>query len=165
MDTLKSMIVGGAKEFLNEKRMPLMIAGCAIALFGVLAIILWWRGRRSKAEGFQEGGGEQKLEKVITDLPPEIAAPTTEPLYQEDNCATLKKTQDALRLTEMNPKMKEFVASAQFKTMKSDAEENFRALNCDDYLKRIARGEIPAPQTSPDNRPEPPTASAAASSA
>jgi hypothetical protein len=157
MEAIKDLVVGTCKEFLEEQRMPLIIAGVVILLFGVLAGIFWWRGRRggSSVEGFEA--------VPAAEVPPEVAAPETEPMIQQENCDTIKKMRDALRLTELNPKMKEFVQSDQFKAMKSEADEKFRVLECEEYAKKIARGEIQAPQTSPDKGPELPAGVAASS--
>ena len=160
MEALKGYVAGVAGlggEFLQENRMWLAFSGVLLlAIVAVAAVILW--KRRGTREGFQEGVPVKRAADIKIEAPPEVASPTTEPLIQQDDCDTMKKMLDALRLTEMNPKMKEFVASAQFQTIKSEAEEKFRGLDCKEYLDKIARGEIEAPKTSPDMRPEPPPA-------
>lgn len=151
MEALKGYVAGVAgmaAEFLQENRMWLVLSGLILVAILAVGLVIVWK-RRGRREGFQD-------EAAKIELPPEITSPSTEPLIQQDNCDTIRKMRNALRLTEVNPKMKEFVASAQFQTMKSEAEEKFRMLECKEYLDKIARGEIEAPKTSPDMRPEPP---------
>ena len=148
MEAIKGYVAGLAGEFWRENRM--WLAAAAVALILAL-VVVWKRGRA--VEGFQEGPVASAKDLKI-EAPPEVAAPSTEPLIQEENCDTVRKMRDALRLTEMNPKMKEFVQSEQFKAMKSEADEKFRVLGCEEYLKKIARGEIEAPKTSPDKGPQ-----------
>jgi hypothetical protein len=129
-----------------------------IVLVAIIVAAIWYRRRRSR-EGFQEqpASTAQEIAKEIP-IPENVSNPTPTPMDDQAYCATVKKGIDALRLTEMNKKMKEFVESEGFKVMKSNFEEKFRTLNCKEYLEKIAAGVIPAPQTSPDMRPPPPAA-------
>jgi ATP-dependent Lon protease len=131
----------------------------SLAILAV-AVMIWYRRRKAKKEGFQAAAAAapsttvKEIAKEIP-IPDDVANPTAVPMVDESLCSTIKKTIDSLRLTEMNKKMKEFVESEQFKTMKSTMEERFRTLNCKEYLEKVAAGVIPAPQTSPDMRPAP----------
>lgn len=88
---------------------------------------------------------KEEIEKI--DIPP------TPPLYTQEDCANLKQTINSFKLTEMNKKMNEFTGGERFKALKSDMEQRYTNLNCDEYLRKLAAGEIPAPQTAPDKNP------------
>jgi hypothetical protein len=144
MDTIRT--------FVAEHRILLIFAAAAFILSLVIKLVLA-RVTKNIIERFQNTTSVPKITRE--NLPPEIASPDTQPTIQQTDCDILKKAIDAMRLTEQTKKSEELAKSQLFKNMKSEMEEKFRTLDCATYLKRVEAGELSAPQTAPDMRPDP----------
>jgi hypothetical protein len=135
------------------KHRTLLIVGLTVFALSMLAKILLVRVTKRALEPFQNDATAPEL--TLETLPPEIASPGTEPTLQQTDCDVLKKTIDALRLSEQSKKSAEFAKTELFKNIKSEMEDKYRTLECDSYLKRVASGEVSPAQTPPDMRPGP----------
>jgi hypothetical protein len=139
------------RNFVAEHRVLLLFAVATFVLSLVTKFILA-RVTRNVIERFQNAV-DAKSEPSLENLPPEIANPSSKPTLQTEHCDVIKRAIDALRLSEQSKKSGEFPKSEAFKEVKSDMEDKFRTLDCEAYLKRVAAGELPAAQTTPDMRP------------
>ena len=92
-------------QFYREYPLLVKIAAIVFACSILINLVLW-RTQHKLVERFQDiaVASEQEIQKDISNLPPEIRQPETPPMYQQENCATIKKTIDAMKLTEMSKK-------------------------------------------------------------
>jgi hypothetical protein len=141
------------RKFVAEHRVLLLFAAAAF-LFSMVTKFILARVTRNVIERFQNVV-DTKSEPSLENLPPEIANPSTKATLQPEDCDIIKRTLDALRISEQSKKSGEFPKSEAFKAVKSEMEDKFRTLECEAYLKRVAAGELPAAQSTPDMRPGP----------
>lgn len=134
-------------RFVAEHRTLLIVAFTVFALSIVSKIILQ-RVTNTIVERFQVGATAPEPSDSAN-----LVVPKTEPTLQQGDCDILKKTLDALRLSEQAKASAEFTKSDLFKSIKSEMEDKYRTLECDAYLKKLASGEVSAAQTPPDMRP------------
>lgn len=72
----------------------------------------------------------------------------------------LKKTIDSFRLMDISPS-KEAGKSENVQVARGHIDDQYKQLNCDEYLAQLASGKIEAPKTDVKNRPLPPVGATA----
>lgn len=143
------------RKFYEER--PLLVwFAIGMFLISIVTSVLAWRWESNVLENFQDvvAAAEKEMEENLKNLPPEITQPKTGPIFEQENCQMLKKTIDAMKLTEMGKQTKEFAKSELFQAQKSEMEGAFERLGCKEYLEKIAAGEVEAPKTPPEMRPD-----------
>jgi predicted negative regulator of RcsB-dependent stress response len=150
----------------SEHRTGILVASALVTVLAIIGCVMYWqRHRRTRPqkrtrlyESFQNqiAADEEQMKKDLQNLPPEIANAYTPPALKQEDCASIKKMLDVMKIMEISkdPKVKSMGGTSLVQAQKSEIEENFRSLGCKEYLEQIAAGEIPAPQTSPDMRPD-----------
>jgi FtsZ-interacting cell division protein ZipA len=122
-----------------------LIMGGAICTV-ILLVVVWWSRRK---EGFQDAAAPA-TEKI----------PEMPPRYTQEDCMLFKKTMDAFRLMDISPS-KEAGKNEEVQASRSHIEDQYKQLNCDDYLADLASGKIEAPKTDATKRPLPPVGASA----
>ena len=117
-----------------------------IVCVAILIAVLWWRRRK---EGFQDAPAPETKQ-----------IPEMQPRYTQESCMLFKKTMDAFRLMDISPS-KEAGKSEEVKSSRSYIEDQYKQLNCDEYLADLASGKVEAPKTDATNRPLPPVGASA----
>jgi hypothetical protein len=147
-------------DFVKERR-TLLIVFCIVSFISLVSLVWSWKKTKTMMEGFQDtvreaekGGGEEQLNKVISNLPPEITAPKATPAYTQEDCAVLKTVRDSIRFIEIT-KHKETAKGEEIQAARSAMDDQYDQLKCDEYLKKVAAGEIAPPQTKATDRPLP----------
>ncbi len=156
------------RAFYSEHRTGILVASALVTVLAIIGCVMYWQRRRRTRpqkrtrtrvnESFQNqiAADEEQMKKDLQNLPPEIANAYTPPALKQEDCTSIKKMLDVMKIMEISkdPKVKSLGGTPLVQAQKSEIEENFRSLNCKEYLEKIAAGEIPAPQTSPDMRPD-----------
>jgi hypothetical protein len=131
MDTIKEIILVYWK--------PIVIA---LSVFAVVCIVMAYHTIRRYTSLLREGFVTQKA--------------SLESLYTEDQCPIIKNVLDMYTqmLTSKDIKKEHGLTLSEVNITMAMFNEFYTNLNCEDYLAKLARGEIAPKMSSPDQRPE-----------